>query len=197
MSRLNTLVVLGKQGVTTLEDMELLYQKQHEKEFKDLQVNVIVTFPGIPKRQKVLGMNSDQLTDQERRIIRIIGVHRAIARNGILIYLPCVSEIMFQKYDRLEECCKNGTNNNFVWRCLNDLGKEVVGCFNQKQTWLLRRARDITFFDFPIGISILAGDEVPLQCYKSISYQPLTPLTRRLQHEMLKKQQYISEKNAK
>lgn len=191
MSRLNTLVVLGKQGVTTLEDMELLYQKQHEKEFKDLQVNVIVTFPGIPKRQKVLGMNSDQLTDQERRIIRIIGVHRAIARNGILIDLPCVSEIMFQKYDRLEECCKNGTNNNFVWRCLNDLGKEVVGCFNQKQTWLLRRARDITVFsDFPIGISILAGDEVPLQCYKSISYQPLTPLTRRLQHEMLKKQQY-------
>ena len=171
--------------------MELLYQKQHEKEFKDLQVNVIVTFPGIPKRQKVLGMNSDQLTDQERRIIRIIGVHRAIARNGILIDLPCVSEIMFQKYDRLEECCKNGTNNNFVWRCLNDLGKEVVGCFNQKQTWLLRRARDITVFsDFPIGISILAGDEVPLQCYKSISYQPLTPLTRRLQHEMLKKQQY-------
>ncbi len=191
MSRLNTLVALGKQGVKTLEDMQLLYQKQHEKEFQDLQVNVVITFPGIPKRQKMLGMNADQLSDNERRIIRILGVHRAIARNGILIELPCASEIMFQKYDRLEECCKNGTNNNFVWRCLNDLGKEVVGCFNQKQTWILRRARDITVFsDFPIGTSILVGDEVPLQCYKSISYNPLTPLTRRLQHEMLKKQQY-------
>ena len=29
-----------------------------------------------------------------------------------------------------------------------------------------------------------------MQCYKNISYLPLTPLTRRLQYEMLKKQQY-------
>lgn len=136
-------------------------------------------------------MNATQLSDNEQRIIRILGVHRAIARNGILIELPCATEKMFQKYDTLEESCKNGTNNNFVWRCLNDLGKEVVSCFNQKQIWLLRRAKDITVFsDFPIGIAILSGDEVPLQCYKNISYQPLTPLTRRLQQEMLKKQQY-------
>lgn len=31
MSRLNTLVSLGKQGVKTLEDMELLYQKQRKR----------------------------------------------------------------------------------------------------------------------------------------------------------------------
>lgn len=190
-TRLNTLVSLGKQGVKTLEDMKLLYEKQQEKEFEKLQINVVITFPGIPKRQKTLGMNASQLSDNERRIIRILGVHRAIARNGILIELPCATEKMFQKYDTLEESCKNGTNNNFVWRCLNDLGKEVVGCFNQNQIWLLKRARDITVFsDFPIGISILSGDEVPLQCYKSISYQPLTPLSRQLQQEMLKKQQY-------
>ncbi len=191
MTRLNTLVELGKQGVTTSEEMELLYQKQHKKEFEKLQVNVVVTFPGIPKRQKRLGMNAEQLSDNERRIIRILGVHRAIARNGILIELPCATELMFQKYDNLEECCKNGTNNNFVWRSLKELGKEVAACFNQKQAWLLRRASDITVFsDFPIGLSIFEGDEVPFQCYKSVSYQPLTPLTRRLQSEMLKKQQY-------
>lgn len=189
--RLNTLFSLGKQGVTTTETMAQLYHEQRENKLRKLQSNVIITFPGLPKRQKMLGINAQELSVQERRIIRIIGVHRAIARTGILIELPCATEMLFQKYDHLEECCKNGTNNNHIWRCLNDLGKELKNYFNYKQIWLLKHAQDITVFsDFPIGISILTDDEVPLQCYKSISYQPLTPLTRRLQHELIKKQQY-------
>lgn len=53
---------------------------------------------------------------------------------------------------------------------------------------MLKRAKDITIFsDFPIGLAILENDEVPLQCYKSISYRPLTPLTRQLPVELLKK----------
>lgn len=190
LSRINTLLALGEQGVTTLAAMEKLYAGQYEKEFSELQANMIITFPGIPKRQKQLGRNASNLSDVERRIIRILGVHRAIARNGILIELPCAKESLFQKYDTLEESCKNGTNNKFVWRSLNSLGKDISHYFTQKQNWLLRHAKDITIFsDFPIGIVILGDDEVPLQCYKSISYQPLTPLTRRVQQEILKKPQ--------
>lgn len=191
LAQLNTLVTLGKQGVTTGEELTEHYDEQYQKEVNSQGVNVVITFPGIPKIQKTFGMNSGDLSEKERRIIRIIGVHRAIARNGILIELPNASETLFQEYDRLEECCKNGTNNQFVWRRLNSLGKEFERYLNTKQKWLLRRAKDITVFsDFPIGIGVMNGSEVPLQCYKSISYQPLTPLTRRLQQEMQKKQQH-------
>ena len=191
LSRLNTLISLSEQGVTTVAALEKLYDGQFEKVFSELQVNTIITFPGIPKRQKKLGTNASNLSDEERRIIRILGVHRAIARNGILLELPCAKERLFQKYDTLEESRKNNTNNKFVWRSLHSLGKDVSHYFNPKQIWVLRHSKDITIFsDFPVGIVILDGEEVPLQCYKSISYQPLTPLTRRVQQEMLKKQQY-------
>lgn len=191
LARLNTLVSLSEQGVTTPGALKKLYKKQFDIEFSKLLVNTIITFPGIPKQQKTLGMNANTLSDNERRIIRILGVHRAIARNGILIELPCASESLFEKYDALEDRCKNGTNNHYVWRSLNALGKDVSRYFTQKQLALLRRAKDITVFsDFPLGIVVLDNDEVPLQCYKSISYKPLTPLTRRVQQELLKKQQH-------
>ena len=192
LARLNSLVSLGKQGVTTAEELAERCEEEYEKEFKSQRINLVITFPGIPKRQKVLGMNAGVLSDKEQRIIRIIGVHRAIARNGILTELPIASETLFQEYDRLEECCKNGTNNQFVWRSLNNLGKEFEQRYlSKRQKWLLNCAKDITVFsDFPFGIGIMSGGDVPLQCYKSISYQPLTPLTRRLQQETLKKQQH-------
>lgn len=181
LARLNTLVSLGKQGVTTAEEFAERHKEQYEKEFESQRVNLVITFPGVPKRQKVLGMNASELSNIERRVIRIIGVHRAIARNGILAELPTASETLFQEYDRLEECCKNGTNNQFVWRRLNSLGKEFERYLNTRQKWLLKCAKDITVFsDFPIGIGVMSDSEVPLQCYRSISYQPLTPLTRRL-----------------
>lgn len=191
LTRLNTLISLGEQGVVTAEELSSKYEEQFDKEFKKIKVNTVITFPGIPKRQKKLSKNADNLSDYERRIIRIIGVHRAIARNGILIELPVASEKLFQEYDQLEKSCETGTNNKFVWRSLNSLGKEFSRYLNGRQKWLLNFAQDITVFsDYPVGIVVMEGDGVPLQCYKDISYQPLTPLTRRLQQEILKKQQY-------
>ena len=125
LARLNSLVSLGKQGVTTAEELVERYEEQYEKEFKSQRVNLVITFPGIPKRQKTLGMNAGVLSDKEQRIIRIIGAHRAIARNGILTELPIASETLFQEYDRLEECCKNGTNNKFVLRMVELYSKKV------------------------------------------------------------------------
>lgn len=191
ISKLNAFIALEKQGIfESNNENKQVIDDQFKKEFEKLQLNVIITFPGIPKRQKELGVNASALSDVERRIIRIIGTHRAIARNGVLIELPCVPETLFQKYDRLEECCKNGTNNKFVWRCLIDLGRQLNSCFNREQTYLLKRSKHITVFsDFPLGITIFDNEEVPLHCYKSISYLPLTPLTRCMQREMLKKDQ--------
>ena len=86
------MVSLCEQGVTSLSITEEKYKNQFEKEYAQLRVNTVITFPGVPKRQMQLGMNASILSEHERRIIRILGVHRAIARNGILIELPCAKE---------------------------------------------------------------------------------------------------------
>lgn len=53
------------------------------------------------------------------------------------------------------------------------------------------------FSDFPIGLAILPEYSAPLCCIKPISYRPLTPLTRTLQREMLKENQYYLGKGKK
>lgn len=96
--------------------------------------------------------------------------------------LSCAKEELYKKYGELEQRCKAGTNNKYIWKTFRDLGKLLGNCFNSFQIEVLKRAKDITIFsDFPIGLAIFENDEVPLQCYKSISYRPLTPLTRQLQ----------------
>lgn len=159
-------------------------------------ISVVITFPGIPKSQKKYGLSASILSENEKQAIRIMGVHRAIARGGILMELSCAEEELYKKYGELEQRCKNGTNNKYVWKTFSDLGKLLGSCFNSFQIEVLKRAKDITIFsDFPIGLAILENDEVPLQCYKSISYRPLTPLTRQLQLELLKKNQvYLGKK---
>lgn len=191
LAHLNTLISLTNRGVSEWNAATVdLYEKGITKEMEKLRPSVVITFPGISKRQTQLGTNAPALSARERRIIRIIGIHRAIARNGILIELPCAENEFFQKYDRLEDRCKNGTNNKYVWNALHDLGKQLGRYFNRNQIGVLKRAKDITIFsDFPLGLAILEGDEVPLLCYKNISYQPLTPLTRRFQTELLRKNQ--------
>lgn len=191
MSRLNALISMINQGVCEGNEVTTdVYWERFEKESEKLQLSVVITFPGIPRKQKQLGVSANVLSEKEKRTIRIIGTHRAIARSGVLIELPQAEETLFQKYDQLEDRCRSGTNNKYVWKALHDLGKQLASYFNRNQMGLLKRAKDITVFsDFPIGLAILDGDEVPLQCYKNISYQPLTPLTRRYQCEMLRKNQ--------
>ena len=183
---LKTLVSMQNQRNTEWNDLtEQIYIKEHEKATKEFGISVVITLPGIAKYQKKLGLSNDVLSEKEQRIIRIIGVHRAIARGGVLIELPYLNDSIFQKYNELEQRCKAGTNNKYVWRALSSLGKQLGHYFSDDQVQILRHAKDITAFsDFPIGLVILEDDEVPLQCYKSISYLPLTPLTRRYQYEM-------------
>lgn len=187
--RLNALIAMHKQGVREWDS--LLYETEWEKALSKLELSIVITFPGIAKQQKKLGMSNGVLTEKERRIIRIMGIHRAIARGGVLIELPCLDDRLSQKYNELEQRCKDGTNNRYVWRALTNLGKQIGRYFQHDQIQLLKRARDITVFsDFPLGLAVFEDTEVPLQCYKSIAYCPLTPLTRRYQFELLRKNQY-------
>ena len=188
---LKALILLARQGVTGPELTEQIFAEAFEAESRKNGLSVVITLPGIAKHQKKFGISGRTLTKVERRIIRILGVHRAIARGGVLLELPCLDDTMFQKYNELEQRCTDGTNNRYVWRALTQLGKQLGSYFTDYQIQILRSAKDITIFsDFPIGIAILKGDELPLQCYKSISYRPLTPLTRRYQQELVRYNQW-------
>lgn len=194
---LKTLVAMRHQGIVTWnQTADLIYEKIRIKEMNKENVSVVLTFPGVPSWQIKNGPNATTLSEIEKKIIRTIGVHRAIARGGVLIELPCANEEIFKKFDELEQRCLNGTSNKYVWKALLALGKLLGAYFNRFQIEVLKRAKDITVFsDFPIGLAILEGDEVPLQCYKQISYRPLTPLTRQLQMELTKSRQvYLGKK---
>lgn len=195
-ARLNALISLGDQGIEQLSSLTASrYRDEVEKAAAQARLSVVITLPGVAKRSKKMGMSSGVLTEQERRIIRIMGVHRAVARRGALIELPCLEDSVYQTYSELEQRCKK-TNNSYVWRALNKLGRQIGRYFSPQQIALLKRAKDITVFsDFPVGLAILEGDEVPLQCYKSISYRPLTPLTRNYQRELSRtNQKYLGER---
>lgn len=61
-------------------------------------ISVVITFPGIPKSQKKYGLSASILSENEKQAIRIMGVHRAIARGGILMELSCAEEELYKKY---------------------------------------------------------------------------------------------------
>lgn len=191
MAHLRALLSLANQGVTGPDLTEQLLADAFQAESPKTRLSVVITLPGVAKHQKKFGISGKILSKEEQRIIRVLGVHRAIARGGVLIELPCLDDTIFQKYNELEQRCTDGTNNRYVWRALTQLGKQLGSYFTDYQIQILRSAKDITIFsDFPIGIAILKGDELPLQCYKSISYRPLTPLTRRYQQELLRYNQW-------
>ena len=154
--RLNTLVNMSNHGIDIKRDnFEDVYNQTYQLESQKFDVSVVITFPGVSKKQFSHGISVKNLSEVEKRTIRILGVHRAIARRGVIVELPTIREDLFNKYNELEERCKNGTNNKYVWRSLNDLGKLIGSYFNDMQINALKRAKDITVFsDFPVGLAI-------------------------------------------
>ena len=159
-------------------------------------ISVIITMPGVPKEQIRYGISTSYITKDELRAIRIIGVHRAISRKGVLIELERVPIETFSLLSNIENECihaviNNNINNKYIWGSLKKLGKQLGSIFSDEQIGFIKRAKDITVFsDFPIGLAIFGEDELPLHCYKAVSYRPLSPLTRQLQRELTKTSEY-------
>ncbi|MGN1224068.1 MAG: hypothetical protein ACI4TG_03045 [Ruminococcus sp.] len=175
-----------------------LYNKSLQEVKKHFDLSAIITMPGVPKEQIKYGLSTAQITKDELRTIRILGVHRAISRNGFLIELERVPIELFSLLSNLEQKCIDGTNNKHVWHLLKKIGRKLGNLFTKNQIEYIKCVKDITVFsDFPIGLAILDGDELPLQCYKAISYRPLSPLTRQLQLELRKTSQYYLGKGKK
>lgn len=167
-----------------------MFSKGMEKAEVDTRINVVITMPGVPQGQINYGGLTSNLPDDEKRAIKLLGIHRAIAKGALLVELPVAGKELFEKLNELEINCKQGTNNKYVHKALRDIGKMLESKLTQEQMWAIKRAKHITVFsDFPIGLAIIGDSDTSLQCYKEISYRPLTPLTRCVQHEMVKHRQ--------
>lgn len=157
---------------------------------KKTRINVVITMPGVPQRQITYGGLASEVPNDEKKIIRLLGVHRAIAKEALLIELPVIEKELYEKLNELEVNCIQGTNNKYVHKALRCIGKLLEGKFTQAQLWAINWAKHITIFsDFPIGLAIIGNSDTSLQCYKEISYRPLSPLTRCFQNEMVKHRQ--------
>lgn len=65
-------------------------------------ISVVITFPAFLNHKKY-GLSASILSENEKRAIRIMGVHRAIARGGILMELSCVKEELYKNMESLNK----------------------------------------------------------------------------------------------
>lgn len=75
-----------------------------------------------------------------------------------------------------------------VWKILSRLGKAITRALGPEAVSLLGRSTSVSAFtNFPVGLAILPGDTAPLVCRVPVSLLPVQPLTRCLQHELLRR----------
>lgn len=161
-------------------------------------IPLVITMPGIMSHQAKKSKRINDIPEDEKEIINILGIHRALAKNAMYISIDSVSQEMFTRLAELEEHCKNASRINikFVWRALKRIGKLINNKLVEFDIDIIETVSQVTVFsDFPIGLAILPGCSAPLCCIKPITYKPLTPLTRAFQYEMRKEKQiYLGEK---
>ncbi len=165
------------------------FYQAFECEKKSGRFDLVITFPGISKNQITYGGLSSSLPNVEKRAIRIIGVHKAIAKKAILMELPMINQELFQRIKNIEIAFGNGNrpNNKYIHKMLHDESRIFESCLTKAQMYVLKRAQQITVFsDYPLGLYIPNGCDTTLQCQKELSSRMLTPLTKCFQIELPK-----------
>lgn len=146
-----------------------------------IKLPISVTMPGLATAQEKNLSANTKTTFNEQDAIRLVGIHNAIAKDGFFLELSSLQPVLFSTLNEIESACKyhgNPPNNRFIWRKLRKIGKLLYDNMTEEQVIALLKASSIAAFtDFPIGLAILPNSNVPLSCYKSISYRHLTPLT--------------------
>ena len=186
----NTLVALRKNGITDFNGAMIEYEAYRLKESRKDAIALVLTIPGVPKVQVKYGGVQNVLPDIEKAVIRSMGIHRAIAQNGILVEMPCVGQDIFKIINDIELYCYDA-NNKYVWKTLRKLGERVKQFLGEDVKNCILNSKHVSIFsDIPIGLAILEGTDVPIHCHKSVSYHPLTPLTRNYQSELMMNEKY-------
>jgi len=71
------------------EDDQIAFRKMFEEGKKSAEkrtrINVVITMPGVPQRQINYGGLTTEIPNDEKKIIKLVGVHRAIAKKHCLL----------------------------------------------------------------------------------------------------------------
>lgn len=194
--------ILDTYRILIQKDIE--FRERTEKNLIENQnfngVPLVITMPGIMRHQIKVTGRAEELPDNEKELINILGYHRAMAKNALHIDVDSASQEMFKELAALEEHCKDACkiNNIFIWRTLRRIGKLVYNKIKKFDIDIIEYVSQITVFsDFPIGLAILPNCSAPLCCIKPISYRPITPLTKAFQYEIEKSPQIYLGKRLK
>ncbi|RKH95698.1 CHAT domain-containing protein [Corallococcus sp. AB038B] len=189
--RLEALVLLLSRGPPDDEFKKTLEEAQAEVK-EGLQWPVVIGMSGVsPSYKRASGRGASELASDARweaLAVQSVVTHRASAANALGVLRPEVDDDSFRILCQLEEHCAGDRPQPLViWKILTRLGKSITRALGHETVRLLRRASSISAFtNFPIGLAILPGHTAPLSCSVPVSLLPVQPLTRCLQHELVR-----------
>ncbi|MFF9818936.1 CHAT domain-containing protein [Streptomyces sp. NPDC014006] len=121
----------------------------------------------------------------ERSAIEFVTTHHALATGGLGLVMPTVPREAFVALAELEKHFVGNEKPASIRRLLTRLDEAARPLWSQDVIELIRRASQLTVFsNFPIGLLTIPGDTSPLNTRLPLTYRPLIPLTRSLQHEI-------------
>jgi CHAT domain-containing protein len=178
---------LGEAGARAASSLEI--REAVDRERPRLELHAAWGAPGHAPAQIRSGRrydSSDRLV--ERRVYEILVRHRAAARTGLGFLSSTIPDEAFAILDQLERHCQEarGARGKVVWRLLRSLGGALSGLLTEDEQHGLKLAHHVAVFSpFPLGLTILPGEEVPMACTRNVACHPVAPLTRALQMELL------------
>ena len=100
------------------ERFRKLYVEGLEEAEKKSKINIVITMPGVPQNQINYGGLEKILPENEKKVIKLLGIHRAIAKGALLIELPPVEKELFEKLNELETnmCIKHCAILEKCWK---------------------------------------------------------------------------------
>lgn len=189
---------------TTPEAAKTLMPKLLEcLKFSPVQ-NVIVSFPGVARKDRAVG-NAPDLSPwqdvqgaldvapelstaddyiKERSALAIIAAHEGIAQSGTAIELRAVPDELWRLLHNLEEHYTEATRPkpSYVWRSIKQMAYQANSLLSDADVYTIWKADKITVLsNFPFGLLTLPGDTSPLCCRVPVIQRSITPLTRALQ----------------
>ncbi|SEL98306.1 CHAT domain-containing protein [Butyrivibrio sp. ob235] len=186
----NALVSLRNKGVDSLtEETYYIVDEEEERQKGIFRANVVMTLPGVAAAQRKIRTSSISIPEDELRMIRFLGIHRAIAKSAIYIELKQIDKEDFVEFNKLEIGSLNATKPKakHIDKILTIIGEHLDRRLSEFQKSMLYRAISLTVFsDFPIGLAIAPHMTAPICLSVPTTYRPLTPLTRTLEYECRK-----------
>ncbi|WP_127530488.1 hypothetical protein [Paenibacillus kobensis] len=151
-------------------------------EMKNNKIPLIMILPGRSQRKTLflnaVGKSQFVFGDEEKKLIEVLGLHKAIAQQGVYLEGETLDNKIFQKLHLLETHFDYlRPNGQFIYNECKSIGKELVQSLPKDFYENIDKFSMITLFsDFNIGISIVPNYSDPLNYMVPISYRPLTPL---------------------